>query len=325
MTGVFDDDVNDDPRPGRGLLGGGLPQVFQEASVVVKAPVGTTLDTIPAPRPPESDGELTPQEREAFEACKAGMNNLQTAFWVAGKSLETMRVGNLHRNENVPNFADYVMATWEVSETQAYRLMDEWRIGEALSELGWKPREAQIRELTDIKREAGDQAAVAVYDAVARTGRRVTAKLLGEVARGLPPLSGETSPAEIGQLVRKVLAPPPPPESQDRQSSQNVSAQSTAGDVIIPPVADITSIGKDSPIGESGAQPSDSKGSDAGSADVQRLTEVLAVLREVDRGVSKPAVKRALEQDPETAAALVADISKTLNKIERTMSVRGAN
>jgi hypothetical protein len=325
MTGVFDDDVNDEARPGRGLLGGGLPQVFQEASVVVKAPVGTTLDTIPAPRPPESDGELTPQEREAFEACKAGMNNLQTAFWVAGKSLETMRVGNLHRNENIPNFADYVIATWEVSETQAYRLMDEWRIGEALSKLGWKPREAQIRELTDIKREAGDEAAVAVYDAVARTGRRVTAKLLGEVARGLPPLNGETSPAEIGQLVRKVLAPPPSPDTPEHQPSENVPAQSTAGGPSDPPVPDITSIGKDSPIGESGAQPSNSKASSVGSADVQRLTEALAVLREVDRSVSKPAVKRALEQDPETADALLTEINTTLNKIGRTMSVRRAN
>ncbi|MFE2716582.1 hypothetical protein ACFXKI_32645 [Streptomyces mirabilis] len=120
MAGFDDDEVEGAGGAGAvgtGLLGGGLTAVVQAASVVVKAPVGTTLDSIPNPRPPAGDGDLTPKEREALVACKAGMNNLQAAFWVAGKSLETMKTGNLHRNEGIPNFADYVMDTWEVSES----------------------------------------------------------------------------------------------------------------------------------------------------------------------------------------------------------------
>ncbi|MFD1277888.1 hypothetical protein ACFQ51_55815 [Streptomyces kaempferi] len=131
------------------------------------------------------------------------MNNLQTAFWVAGKSLETMKTGNLHRNEGVPNFGDYVMDTWEVSESQAHRLMDAWRIGEALAAMSWMPREAQIRELTDVRNESGDQAAVAVYDTVARSVRRVTAKLLSEVVRELPPLPRQASPRTSGIWCKK--------------------------------------------------------------------------------------------------------------------------
>ncbi|MDX3763843.1 hypothetical protein [Streptomyces sp. AK02-04a] len=326
MTGVFDEDLDDEVRPGKGLLGGGVPQVFQEATVVVRAPVGTTLDSIPAPRPPEGEGELTPQEKETLEACKAGMNNLHNAFWVAGKSLETMQTGNLHRDEGFANFAEFVWITWEISESQVYRLIDEWWIGEALSQLGHRPRESQIRELTDIKNAAGGEAAVVVYDAVARSTRRVTAKLLGDVARRLPPLTPDSSPADIRRMVRDVLGRPPAQAEGTQSLGESDGAKSvdtsSHGDGSM--VHDITSLGKygDSPVGESGPQAGNSKGSDAESMDLQRLNETLALLREASRNISKPGVKRALDQAPETAVVVLAEIESLLNKIGRTVAIR---
>ncbi|EST18021.1 hypothetical protein [Streptomyces roseochromogenus] len=326
--GAFDDDPTDATRP-KGLLGNGLPTVLQEATVVVKAPVGTTLESIPAPRPPAAEGELTPEEEKTFEACKAGMDNLHKAFWIAGKSLETMATGNLHRNSGHPNFADFVWVHWEISESQTYRLMDEWRIGEALSQMGWHPRESQVRKLVDIKNAAGNTAAVAVYDAVARTGKRVTASLLEDVARRLPPLTPDSSPVEIGQMVRGILAPPPPapePATDNEPAGDTGGAQSDPAVVngTEGPVHNITTIGgnPDSPIGESGAQASDSKGSAVKSVDLERLNETLALLREAERGISKPAVRRALEAEPAAAAALLAEIESSLNKIGRTVAVR---
>ncbi|WP_351233290.1 hypothetical protein [Streptomyces sp. NPDC002133] len=328
MTGVFDDDQTEVVRPGKGLLGGGVPAMFQEATVVVKAPVGTTLDSIPAPRPPAGEGDLTPAEKETLEACKAGMNNLHNAFWVAGKSLETMQTGNLHRNEGFGNFAEFVWDSWEISESQVYRLMDEWRIGEALSQLGHRPRESQVRELTDIKQVAGDRAAVAVYDAVARTGKRVTAKLLGDVARQLPPLTRDSSPAEIGRMVRDVLAPPSAhPAATGAQSLGESSVGQVADSASHAdgtPVQNITSLGQagDSPIGESSGQASNTKGSVSASADLQRLNETWALLREASRSISKPAVKRALDEAPETTEPLLREIDSELNKIGRAIAVR---
>ncbi|MGW4784887.1 hypothetical protein [Streptomyces sp. NPDC004230] len=327
MTGVFDDDPTEQPRPGKGLLGIGASAVFQEATVVVKAPVGTTLDSIPAPRPPEGDGELTPQEQSTLEACRAGMNNLHNAFWVAGKSLETMATGNLHRNEGVGNFSEFVWANWEISESQTYRLMDEWRIGESLSQLGHRPRESQVRELAEIKKTAGDRAAVAVYDAVARTGQRVTAKLLGDVTRRLPPLTPQSSPAEIGQIVRGILTPPPPgPAAAATSSAQHAGEQGMSGtdsgtDGSVP---SITSVGGsiDSPIGESAAQGGNSGGPGSDSADLARLRETLALLREAARSISKPAARRALEEAPEAAHTVLTEIDDNLNKIGRAVAVR---
>ncbi|MGW7671564.1 hypothetical protein ACWGJX_31240 [Streptomyces sp. NPDC054775] len=323
MAGFDDDDegAGGAAIAGTGLLGGGLPAVVQAASVVVRAPVGTTLESIPNPRPPAGKGELTPDEREAFEACKAGMNNLQNAFWVAGKSLETMRTGNLHRNEGVPNFADYVWGVWEVSESQAHRLMDEWRIGEALAKMGWKPRESQVRELTDIKNESGDQVAIAVYDTVARGSKRVTAKLLSEVARELPPLPRDASPADVRKLVQEVLTARAEVKTAPQASPTDDPAQNDG-------VPDITSIGKDlasenSPIGESGSLPSNSKAPGAnGGDDIRRLAAALDDLSGVDRRLSKPAVRRALAHDSERAEALTQQIDEVLNRIGRTIAVR---
>ncbi|MGW2082778.1 hypothetical protein ACWCOW_38775 [Streptomyces sp. NPDC001939] len=330
MPDLFDDDddaATGAASPGTGLLGGGLPAAVQAAMVVVKAPVGTSLDSIPSPRPPQGEGELTPGEKEALEACKAGMNNLQNAFWVAGKSLETMSVGNLHRNEGVVSFADFVWEGWEVSESQAHRLMKEWRIGEALAGMGWRPRESQVRELTDLKTSAGDQAAVAVYDAVGRGSKRVTAKLLGEVVRELPPISSQTPLAEVRQMVQEVLtARSRPQEHASRAAAANTIQGSAKRD---DEVQDITSFGKEpssspnSPIGESGSQPSNPKEStDSRGDDIRRLAATLDDLRGVERRISKPAVKRALAHDAERTEVLMTQIDDVLNRIGRAIAVR---
>ncbi|MFD7282337.1 hypothetical protein ACFV80_36265 [Streptomyces sp. NPDC059862] len=327
MTGAFDDDPTDNSVRSKGLLGGRLPAVLQEATVVVKAPVGTTLESIPAPRPPVGEGVLSPEEEDTLNACKAGMDNLHKAFWIAGKSLETMATGNLHRNEGHANFAEFVWVNWEISESQVYRLRDEWRIGEALSQLGWHPRESQVRKLVDIKNAAGDRAAVAVYDAVARTGKRVTASLLADVTRRLPPLTPDSSPAEISQLVRGILSPPStlePATTEPAAAAAGVHAPSGVVNSSEGPVHNITTIGgtSDSPIGESDAQASDSNGPPAQSDDLQRLNETLALLRQAARGLSKPAVRRALEADAAATNLVLAEIENSLNKIGRAVAVR---
>jgi hypothetical protein len=305
--GLFDEDEDEGTQitGPKGLLGNGLPATVAHdtATVVVKAPVGTTLDSIPAPYKPMGDGALSDQEAKDFEACKAGMDNLQKAFWIAGKSLETMKTANLHRNSEYPNFAEFVWVHWEVSESQAHRLMDEWRMGQALAGLGWRPREAQVRELTSVAKQAGEPAAVALYDAVARVVPRVTAKILNGVVRQLPPLSPNTDPASIRTIVRQVIG---------SQRTDEVE------------VHDITSLNQNSPIGESDGEASDDKGEAATSADVERLVTTLARLSEAAKAVNRAVVRRALEDHPDTAAALIRDIDQTLNKIGRAVAVRPA-
>lgn len=315
MGGVFDDDPTQEPM-GQGLLRGELPDVLREASVVVKAPVGTTLESIPAPRPPAGEGDLSALERATLEACKAGMNNLHNAFWVAGKSLETMAVGNLHRNEGFDNFAEFVWANWEISESQVYRLMDGWRIGESLSQLGHRPRESQVRELTDIKRTAGDEAAVAVYDAVARSDKRVTAKLLGRVARQLLPLSRDLNRAQLDALVREMLTSPRDAVAPASRPTQAVITGGEGDGV----QTDVSL--RDSPIGESRGRRSDVGGTGGAPGDLERLAKAQALLREAAQALSKPVVRRALKEAPGAASSLLADIESDLNRIGRAAARR---
>ncbi|MET7898553.1 hypothetical protein [Streptomyces mirabilis] len=86
----------------------------------------------------------------------------------------------------------------------------------------------------------------------------------------------------------------------------------------------ITTIGgnTDSPIGESDAQADNAKGPAGKSDDLERLNETLALLREAARGISKPAVRRALEADPAAASAVLDEIAENLNKIGRTVTVQ---
>ncbi|MFE4922357.1 hypothetical protein [Streptomyces sp. NPDC056661] len=304
---LFSDEEPGTPQTrGTGLMGRGYPGVVQDASVVIKAPIGTTLESIPLPRPPAGDGELSSDEEETFEACKAGVDNLHKAFWIAGKALETMKTGNLHRNSDVPNFADFIWINWEISESHSQRLMAEWRIGEALASLGWRPRESQVRELTPVAKSHGEDAAVAVYDTLARAGKRVTSSALKDVVKQLPVTPSGVSPAEVVRVVRGIL------------------------DLSVPPAAGGTGHGTKLPghdasttsANASEVQGHSQKTDPSESEDVRRLMQSLALVRDAAKTINRPAVRRAMDEHPEAAMLVVQEIETTLGKIGRAIAVR---
>ncbi|WP_031522577.1 hypothetical protein [Streptomyces sp. NRRL F-5123] len=299
--GLFSD--NSQQAPAGGLFGG-LP-AQAATSVVVQALPGTTLASIPAPYEPHGDGELSDQEQQDLAACKAGVDNLRNAFWIAGKSLETLRTAELHRGEN-PNFAEWVWDTWEISETQLYRLMDEWRVGEALANLGHKPLEGQVRKLTEVRRQTNDKIAITVYDTIARCTERVTGKLVETVVDALGPLSPDVKAADIGRRVRAILDATAPQE-----------ADSENGDV-----PDISSIGKDSPIGESSPEPSNTKADALTSRDIERLQATLSSLQAAAKTVNKATARRAVEAQPDVAIPLIKNIGAVLQQIDRAVAMR---
>ncbi|WP_331763977.1 hypothetical protein [Streptomyces cyaneofuscatus] len=305
--GLFD--VDEEAQQGQGaggLFGGGLAAAAGTTSVVVKPLPGTSLAQIPAPYQPHSEDELSDQEREDLEACKAGVDNLRNAFWIAGKSFETMSVGNLHREEN-PNFADWVWDTWEVSESQLYRLMDEWRVGEALANLGHKPPESHVRALTDLRRQTNDKVAITVYDTIARCRPRVTGDLVEKVVSDLGVLPKDAKPADVGRRVRDFLATPEREVTAEEKSDA---------------VPDISSFNADSPNGESGRKPSNTKADPLATKDIERLQRTLASLQDAAKEVNKAAARRAVEAQPDIAAPLIQEIGSLLQQIDRAVAIR---
>ncbi|MFF4534114.1 hypothetical protein ACFY1P_33195 [Streptomyces sp. NPDC001407] len=307
--GLFDVDTPaQQPQGAGGLFGGGLPAVAAAASVVVQPLPGTTLASIPAPYQPHGGGELSDQERQDLEACKAGVENLRNAFWIAGKSLETMRTAELHREEN-PNFAEWIWENWEISESQLYRLIDEWRVGEALANLGHKPLESQVRMLTEVRRQTSDKVAITIYDTIARCAPRVTGKLVEDIVDKLGPLPKDLDAAEASRLVRELFA------AQEQEAGAESSAE--GGEV-----HNITSIGNDSPNGEPDRQASNRKAATSNPKDIQRLKDALALLQQAAKKVSKTATKRIVENDPDTAVPLVKAIGEALLEVDRAFAVR---
>lgn len=301
--GLFDTDTNTTQAPG-GLFATALPAAA--ASVVIKPLPGTTLAQIPAPYQPHSEDELSEQEQQDLEVCKLGVDNLRKAFWIAGKSLETMSAAKLHREEN-PNYAEWVWANWEISESQLYRLMDEWPVGEALANLGHKPLESQVRKLTELRRRTNDKIAITVYDTIARCVPRVTGELVEGVVDKLGFLAQDVNSTDVGRRVREILAPPA--EEADSPGE---------GDG----VPDISSIGQDSPIVERSPQPSNSKEDPLAAKDIERLEAVLASLQETAKKINRAASRRAVEAQPAVAVPLIESIGAALQQIDKAVSIR---
>ncbi|MGW0572996.1 hypothetical protein [Streptomyces tauricus] len=306
MAGLFDVDTTQAQQPQAGGLFGGLPAQAAGATVVVQPLPGTALSLIPAPYQPHGEDELSDQERKDLEACKAGVDNLRSAFWIAGKSFETMSTAKLHREEN-PNFAAWVWEQWEVSESQLYRLIDEWRIGEALANLGHKPLESHVRELTGLRSQTSDKVAITVYDTIARCAPRVTGELVGKVVASLGVLPKDVKAADVSQRVRGFLEAMEM-ETGDPRKTDNVP--------------DISSLNVNSPIGESRAQPSNTKADPLATKDVERLEAALVSLKDAAKKINRSAARRAVEAQPDIAVPLIQEIGATLQQIDRAVAIR---
>ncbi|MEV4559519.1 hypothetical protein AB0K51_21350 [Kitasatospora sp. NPDC049285] len=185
------------------------------------------LDKIPDPVDPAGDGDLTAEEQHRLAACVEGVELLSTAYWVAGKSLDTMAVGRLFRRLPHKLEPDRCYATIEewadvehgIKQSRCSKLRAGWELGEVLNARGYKAPEGQVRELVPLKNRHGLKAAVGVYQLVvnAAGADRVTAERIRETVRLLPgdlALSDEDDPQAIAQALNGVIEAAEPPPSR---------------------------------------------------------------------------------------------------------------
>ncbi|WP_157570853.1 hypothetical protein [Microtetraspora malaysiensis] len=168
-------------------------------------------EAVPAPYETANIGELTVAERDDLAACESAIDTLRVAFWAAGKALQVIRDARLYRTTH-PTFEAYVGERWEMTRTQADRLIRAWPLAERLTPIGVKIiNEAQIRELLPLADQHGQDAAVTVYRTVAEAGGvRVTAALLKGVVAILPPdrFGHAEAVAQIRAYLAGEIAPP---------------------------------------------------------------------------------------------------------------------
>ncbi|MEV8476237.1 hypothetical protein [Streptomyces sp. NPDC051173] len=182
----------------------------------------------PLSRPLSQQPEtLTSDEQEMLAQCKAAIDTLQWAFWLAGKALENIREGRLYRAES-ESFDEYVWKHWRMRKAYANKLIRTWRIAEAVFELlsneaapngaAKKPtplsanaekalkalNQAQVWELVPVADCWDVDAAVLVYQATVEVdGVNVTAKVLKGAVEALP--EGDFDAEEITAHVRAYL------------------------------------------------------------------------------------------------------------------------
>jgi hypothetical protein len=173
-------------------------------AVPAPSPVAAVPAAVPAPyAAADGAGELTARERADLAACEGALDHLRVAFAAAGKALQVIRDARLYRDAH-PTFEDYVGQRWDMSRAPAYRLIAAWPLAERLSPIG-DINEGQVRELLPVAAEHGQDAAAAVYQAVAEAGGvQVTAAVLHGAVGVLP--SGQFDAEAAAEAIRAWLA-----------------------------------------------------------------------------------------------------------------------
>ncbi|GAA2100537.1 hypothetical protein GCM10009801_73140 [Streptomyces albiaxialis] len=209
-----------------------------EAAVEAATP---SLSKIPDPVAPAGDGPLTVEERERRDRCEEGIDLLNKAYYIAGKSLDTMAVGRLFRDlphKEDPARCYETIEEWAwvekgLRQSRASKLRAGWELGEILAARGYDAPLGQVLELVPVKNAHGIPVAVGVYELVVKSAGAagVTAARLREVVRMLPgdlALKDE-DPMEIaktlqGQLVAEEpgRAPAPAAPAVPREVRQSV-------------------------------------------------------------------------------------------------------
>ncbi len=190
-----------------------------EPVLAAVAPV-ISARSVPAPYASGEQGQLSVSEQADLATCEAALDNLRLAFAAAGKALQVIRDARLYRNTH-DTFEAYVEQRWGMGKSQAYRLVEAWPLAERLSPIGERLTESHVRELLPFAGRHGQDAAAAVYQAVAEAdGIRVTASVLHDVVGILP--ADYFDPAEAASQIRAYLAgdhaPAQPPAADPVQA-----------------------------------------------------------------------------------------------------------
>jgi hypothetical protein len=144
--------------------------------------------------------ELTSGEQQLFEQHEEIIERGLQTFYAVGYALADIRDQRLYRAE-YKTFEDYCQQRWNMSKSNANRLVQAASIVDNLAPIGVKPQnEAQVRPLA--KLETAEDQQDAWKEAVERSNGKPTAKVVGEVVqeRTNPP-AAETERFKTGDLV----------------------------------------------------------------------------------------------------------------------------
>ncbi|MFE7656341.1 hypothetical protein ACFU6M_26195 [Streptomyces bottropensis] len=155
---------------------------------------------------------LIAQEQDMLLKCESAIENLNLAFFAAGKALQVVRDAKLYRGQ-FDTFEEYTQERWDITPQYAGKLIRTWRIAEALHTakpgsgletiVSKKLRYGQAWELVPLVEEHSVQAAVYAYLALIKViGAKVTAAHVAGAVEALPrEAAGHKAKTEEAVLV----------------------------------------------------------------------------------------------------------------------------
>ncbi|MFE4678182.1 hypothetical protein [Streptomyces sp. NPDC056723] len=178
----------------------------------------------------EAHGPLSPEEQKQLAECHRAIDNARTAQWMLGRALEIVRRRRLYRGDGARTWLQYLAAEHDgMSERDAGRLQDEWRLAKAVQDQMGKPAPAShVRAMLDYADSTSNDQAANDYVLLRKafeSGRvRLAAhQITARVAKAIESAATEADPQERRRAVavrwQEVHAPrlsiPGPAKSPD--------------------------------------------------------------------------------------------------------------
>ncbi|MFF5808292.1 hypothetical protein [Streptomyces sp. NPDC012746] len=196
--------------------------------------------------PEEANGPLNDEEQLQLAECHRAVENARAAQWMLGRALEIVRRRRLYRGDGSRTWIQYLDAEHDrMTEREARRLQDEWRLAHAIHNALGKPAPAShVRAMLDYADSTSDVQAARDY-VMLRTAfeaaevRLAAHQITARVAKALEPASADKGPHNRRESAevrwREIHAPQPsiPAPSKAPDATQGTRTPREVSDPLV--------------------------------------------------------------------------------------------
>ncbi|MFC7844423.1 hypothetical protein [Streptomyces sp. NPDC057382] len=169
--------------------------------------------------PEEASGPLSAEEQKELTECHRAIDNARSAQWLLGRALEIVRRRRLYRGNGTRTWQQYLQAEHDgMTEREARRLQEEWRLAKAVQDALGKPAPAShVRAMLEYADNTSNEQAASDYVMLKRAFaagrvRLVAHQITARVTKALES-AAEADPHNRRQVVvhrwREIHAPQP--------------------------------------------------------------------------------------------------------------------
>ncbi|MER6138328.1 hypothetical protein [Streptomyces sp. NPDC001815] len=170
--------------------------------------------------PDEASGPLSAGEQKELAECHRAIDNARSAQWLLGRALEIVRRRRLYRADGTRTWPQYLAAEHDgMTEREARRLQDEWRLSKAVQDALGKPAPAShVRGMLGYADSTSDEQAARDYVILrkafeARQMRLGAHQVTARVTKALESAAAEKDPQSRREAVsarwQEIHAPQP--------------------------------------------------------------------------------------------------------------------